>query len=987
MIPIRVSNKIYDPREKKKKKKSWNWLDIELEKIKVIDLYLLDFDLTESEEEFVRDEIFVDPIIQETFGRYSGNDITTSYDRIIQVGFKPGMKDGEGERAKDTIEDLLNKKVEGGVYTATEYLLKGEFSQNEIDILSEQLLANDLIHRITQISLKDIREKEELLEEIPKVTSTHVPKVDTFSEDRLNEINKKRNLALSEEDIEAIKDYLGSESVLDRRKSIGLTGEITDVELELLAQTQSEHCKHKIFNAKIDYIDKETGKRENIDSLMDTYIKSSTKEIDRDWVLSTFWDNAGVVEFDDEHAVALKFETHNSPSAKEPYGGSITGIVGVYRDPMGTGMGTKILAGGYGFCTPDPFYEGSLEPEMAPRRLLQGIVEGVRDGGNKSGIPTITGYSKYDNCFLGKPLVYVGAIGMMPKEAGESKGWEKDVDDGDLIVTVGGRVGRDGIHGVTESSLEFGEHITSGHVQIGDPFTQKKVHDFLLEARSEELYRLVWDMGGGGLSSAVGETAEFSDGCVLELDKVPLKYSGLDPWEILVSESQERMLLGIKPELWDKLSKLARKHDVEIARIGRFTDSGRMHVKYEERTVAYMDLQFLHHGFPGYEMEAVWEGAEGDNPKISKDENPGETLRKILSRPNIASKNWIQRQYDHEVQGTSVVKPLVGEVDVRSDASVIKPKEESNKGLALGLGNCFKYSQIDTYWMAACSLDEALRRVVSVGANPQRIALNDNFCWPNSEYDPQNNPEGKRNLGKLVRAAKALYELTKEFSTPCISGKDSMFIDGNLPDGKGGTKKVSGIPALQFSALGRVDDVFDCIDLVPEREGDRIYILGETREELGASEYFEHLGYLGKNVPRLEDPELTRKIYFAVHEAIKNGLLSSCHGCYRGGLAVALAEKSIAGGLGLEVSLDEVPGEGLDSMEKILYSETPGRFLVTVKPDEEKEFKELLEDIPFGRIGRVEGDRLKLDMEKSERDIDLSIEELRKSYTATFGEF
>lgn len=453
MIPIRVTNKSPDPREKQLIDRSQSWLKIQLEEAKVVDLFLLDFELEGKDLSFVTEEIFVDPVIQKSFGRYAETDVYEPYDRLVQVGFKPGMKDGEGERAKRAIEDLLDKKVGGGVYTATEYLIKGEVDEGEVERLSDQLLANDLINRITEVSVDELPGGEEELEEVPKVSSDQAPRVETFRSEELGEVNERRNLALSDSDIEVIEKYLDTQEVTRERKEKGLSEEITDVEFELLAQTQSEHCKHKIFNADIDYNDRSNGNRERIDSLMDTFIVSSTEEIDADWVLSTFWDNAGVVEFDEEHAVALKFETHNSPSAKEPYGGSITGIVGVYRDPMGTGQGTKIIAGGYGFCTPDPFYDGPLKPEIAPRRLLRGIVEGVRDGGNKSGVPTIAGYSKYDNSFLGKPLVYVGAVGMMPRETGGGKGWEKDVESGDMIVTVGGRVGRDGIHGVDRKSV------------------------------------------------------------------------------------------------------------------------------------------------------------------------------------------------------------------------------------------------------------------------------------------------------------------------------------------------------------------------------------------------------------------------------------------------------------------------------------------------------------------------------------------------------
>ena len=984
---VRVAPTEEDPRERDLSKKSEKWFGIGVGDCQVLDVYLLDFELPEGGLSEVTKEILVDPVIEQSFTSYSQVlKEWPDFDWLIQIGLKPGVKDGVGERTQAAIEEQLDLGLSEGVYTCEEYLLTGNLDREDCRKIARDLLANDLINRITVLSRSEVEGREEELNRVPRIRDTNGGEVHTFPTGQLSEVSHRRNLALSEEDIDAIADYVSSPSVVEERKSHGLTDQVTDVELEVLAQTQSEHCKHKIFNAEIDYFDRETGRKEKINSLMDTYVKRSTEEIDPDWVLSTFWDNAGVVGFDSDYAVSMKFETHNSPSAKEPYGGSITGIVGVYRDPMGTGQGCQIIAGAYGFCTPDPFYDGELKPEISPRRLLEGIVEGVKDGGNKSGVPTITGYSKYNNCFLGKPLVYVGALGLVPRELNGKQGWEKDALPGDRIVMVGGRVGRDGIHGVTESSLEFGEHITSGHVQIGDPFTQKKAHDFLMEARDRGLYRLIWDLGGGGLSSAVGETAEFSGGCEVDLDDVPLKYQGLNPWEILVSESQERMLLGVDPDDLDELEGLADRHDVEITDIGRFTDSGKFHIRYDDDTVAYLDLEFMHEGFPSYHLQAEWSPPEFEEPSTPDDRDPERLILDMLSRSNIASKEWIQRQYDHEVQGTSVIKPLVGEGSVKSDASVIQPLRDKTLGLALGLGNNFEYSQVDPYWMTASSLDESIRRVISVGASFDRIALNDNFCWPNSLYDEVDNPQGKSNLGKLVRACKALYKFTTDFETPCISGKDSMFIDGNLEDEEGNVHKVSGIPALQFSAMGRVADINNCLDLVPQQPGDPIYMIGMTRKELGGSEYYTHLDLEGGNVPRL-DSEEAEGIYRVVSEAIRSGLLASCHGCYRGGLGVALAEKAIASQLGMEVSLSEVPSGGIDLDPELLYSESTGRFLVTVKPEEESNFQELTSDIPSSRIGEVTSSRFCLSGLDGGELIDLPVGKLTEAYKSTFEEF
>jgi len=982
----RVVNKENRPKEETLQKKAHRWLGVEIAVLKIIDIYLIDLPLSSQDIHAVEEEILVDPILQKSFHSYEGTDVHKDFDWILQVGLKPGMKDGEGERTKGAITDLLGEHLQGNVYTAQEYLLKGKLSRSDLNQLATELFANDLINRISAVKTKEISKNEKALQEIPTISSTHRPDVQTYQLDELEEISTRRNLALSKQDIVSIKNYWQEEDVVTNREEVGLSSQITDVEVEAIAQTQSEHCKHKIFNGKITYENTEIESTETIDSLMNTYIKRSSKQIDRDWVLSSFWDNAGEIEFNEDYALTLKLETHNSPSAKDPYGGAITGIVGVYRDPLGTGKGSKIIAGSYGFVTPYPSYKGPLRPEIKPRRLLEGIVEGVRDGGNKSGVPTVTGYSKYDNSFLGKPLVYVGAVGLMPKEINGEKSYHKRAEPGDLIIIAGGSVGRDGIHGVTESSLEFSEDITSGHVQIGDPFTQKKVHDFILEARDQGLLKLVWDLGGGGLSSAIGETAQFSGGCILDLKKAPLKYEGLDPWEILVSESQERMLMGISPDHLDDLGKLARKHDVDIANLGEFTDSGYFHVKYGERTVAYLDLDFLHHGFPQYELEAIWRSPQLSEPDFPISQDLEAEFLDMLARPNIASKEWIQRQYDYEVQGNTVIKPLVGKKPVKSDGSVIKPLPDVDTGVALGLGNNFHYSKIDPYWMAASSLEEALRRVISVGADPNRIALNDNFTWPNTLYHEKENPEGKLNLGKLVRANKALFKFTQAFKTPCISGKDSMFITGNLPDRTGKVNKVSGIPALQFSALGIVNDVHNCRTLTPQREGDLIYLIGVTRNELGGSEFYEYHGKTGTNVPRVNADE-TIKAYDFIHSCIKEDLVLSVHGIYRGGLIISLAEMAIAADMGLEVNLGKVPLAKEMREDKILYSETPSRFLITVDPEKERALNERMTKLPAQKIGVIGGKKLVVKNLSNSTVINTELNEIKQKYYETFEGF
>ena len=994
-LEVKFKDGFVDTRGERIKRKIANWLGIKVSKVRVVDIYTIDANLSPEQFETIRENIFLDPVTQVASyaQHHRDKNLVADFDYLIEVGFLPGVKDTVGETSKGAIEDLLKRELKPNeaVYTSTQYLIKGEnLTKDKMEHIARDLLANELIQHWKILSYNEWQ-KQGIKPTVPKVEIPHRPEVKeidlNISDVELIELSKSRQLALSLADMLTIKKYFQNQAVIEKREKVGLSGKPTDVELEAIAQTQSEHCKHRIFNARINY--RENGKTEIIDSLFNTYIKRATKEIEKNksWIVSTFWDNAGVVRFNNNWYYIVKCETHNSPSALDPFGGAITGIVGVYRDPMGTGKGSKIVAGTYGFCTGSPFYKGDLRPKMHPRRLLEGIVEGVRDGGNKSGIPTPYGIVFFDDSYIGKPLVFVAAVGIMPAKVRDESSHIKRIDPGDLIVMVGGRVGKDGIHGVTEASLEHGKWITAGHVQIGDPFTQKKVQDFLLEARDMGLYNCITDNGGGGLSSSVGETARFSNGCELWLDRVPLKYEGLDPWEILLSESQERMTLAVPPDKIEQIKELAHKHAVELSVLGKYTDSGKFHVLYEGKTVAYLDMEFLHGGFPRLNLDAEWEPKLEDEPVLPKNVEHNDVLKEMLSRINIASKEWIERQYDHEVQGGSVVKPYLGQDnDVLSDATVIRPLLDSFEGLAIAAGINPKYSKIDTYHMTAYALDEAIRKVLAVGASLEQIAMNDNFCWPNPIYDPEKNPDGKYKLAQLVRANKALYEYTKAFGTPCISGKDSMFVDGYIEDIYGKVHKISGLPALQFTAVAKIPDVRKCVTMDVKQPGDLVYLLGFTKDELGASEYYEMLGYVGRNVPKVDAKEAL-KLYKALNNAIEARLVASCHGCYRGGLGVALALKAIAGGYGLCIDLAKVP-TNLIREDKILYSESPSRFIVTIAPENKERFEEVFKDLPFSCIGTVIQDKKFVVRGLNDKKIiDLELDDLKKAWQQTFANF
>jgi phosphoribosylformylglycinamidine synthase len=587
-------------------------------------------------------------------------------------------------------------------------------------------------------------------------------------------------------------------------------------------------------------------------------------------------------------------------------------------------------------------------------------------------------------------LVFVTAIGLMPSQIRGEPAEEKTTSAGDLIVMCGGRVGKDGIHGVTAASESFSAHTPAGHVQIGDPYTQKKMHDFLLEARDQGLIAFITDNGGGGLSSSVGESARFSNGCVVELEKVPLKYEGLDQWEIWVSESQERMTVAIKPEDWGQFETLSRKHAVESTVIGHYTDTGRLHITYDGQTCASVDIEFMNSQFPQWTFEAEWTPPEMRGliePGLAEPQDASELLLDILARPNICSKEWISRQYDHEVQGTSVVKPLVGkERDVVGDAVVIRPVLDSVQGLAAAQAVLPTYSEIDTYHMVACTIDEAVRRVVAVGGDPERIGGVDNFCWPNIQYDPIDNPDGTYKAAQLVRANWALRDICRAYGVPLLSGKDSMYVDGYLKGRRGETKKVSALPTLQFSCTSVISDVTRCVTMDCKVAGDLVYVLGETRNERGACEYYEHLGYVGLRVPQLK-PEPSMRLYRALNKAIQEELVASCHGVYRGGLGVHLALVAMGGGLGMNIDLSQVPRADAEQDSMILYSESPGRFIVTIDPGHRLAFDAHFDMLSHACVGTVSsGPDLIVNGLGGETIINIPVPELKAAWKRPFGE-
>ncbi len=993
-LEITSRSDLTDPEGRGIRRKARDYFGIEIEDVRTIRVVTIDAALSAAALETVRTELFTNPVTQIS----SFEPLQTPFDFTLWIGYRPGVKDNPGATALEAMADILGPCFTPGdaVYTSKRYCLTGKnLSRTQVETLAAELLANDIIQQWRVIGREEWNAEEGIGIVIPKVMLDHTPTVAAVpidSDMTLRKISDERGLALNPNDIPVIRSYFMNADVRRQRAAAGLL-DPTDVELEYISQARSDHCNHNTFGGRFRYRDGPDGAVEIVDDLFTTFIREPTVALaaEKPWVVSVLWDNAGAGRFDDDHHYVITGETHNSPSNMEAYGGAITGIVGVYRDPMGTGKGARLVMGTYGFCVGPRDYAGPLTPRLHPRRLLDGVVEGVRDGGNKSGIPTTFGQVTFDAGYLGKCLVFVTAVGIMPAFLNGEPSDRKTTTPGDLVVMCGGRVGKDGIHGVTASSEVFSEHTPAGHVQIGDPYTQKKMHDFLLEARDEGLIAFITDNGGGGLSSSVGESARYSNGCEISLEKVPLKYAGLDQWEIWVSESQERMTVAVRPEHIDRFMALSQKHAVESTVIGRYTDTGKLHITYDGKTCAYVDMDLLTAGFPQWEFDACWLPPESrglTEPVIQPPRDYGRLLADLLARPNICAKEWIVRQYDHEVQGGSVVKPLVGAGrDVAGDAAVIRPVLSSRKGLAVSQALLPFYSAVDAYHMTACTIDEAVRRLIAVGADVGHIGGVDNFCWPSIQYHPERNPDGRFKAAQLVRSCRALKDLCMAYRIPLLSGKDSMYVDGHLTGPYGESHKISALETLQFSTIGVVDHIDACVTMDSKRSGDRVYVVGTTRDEMGASEYYAHLGYIGRNVPQVRTDE-TAPCYAAVAAAVSQGLVASLHGVYRGGLGVHLAMVAMGGELGMEIALDKVPVDGrMDRADAVLFSESAGRFIATVSPERCATFENTLEGTVFACVGEITGDEtLTIRGRGGEPLLSLPVADLKASWKGTFGD-
>ena len=929
-------------------------------------VFLIEADLDEAVVQRIADGLLADPVNQTAaLGTGPGPDDG----QVVEVHYLPGVMDPVADSTRDAITELLDLPADRApeVRTGYRYDMIGA-TREEGERIAHRLLANPVVQSVT---FEPYHPESFLRGQRVPMNVQHVP-ITSLNDDGLRTLSRSGHLFLSLPEMQAIQNEY---------RDAGR--EPTDIELETLAQTWSEHCVHKTLKSRIHYgehgadspsdIDWSTRPGHTvqadgsviIDNLLKSTIAAATEQLRSDgvdWCISVFVDNAGVIAFDDTDAVTFKVETHNHPSALEPYGGAATGIGGCIRDTMGTGLAARPIANTDVFCVafPDGWATASDEESddstqpipkgvLHPKRILQQVVAGVRDYGNRMGIPTVNGAVYFDDRYLGNPLVFCGSIGLIPRDLafGDARG-------GDHIIVLGGRTGRDGIHGATFSSAELTDtHADefSHAVQIGNAITQKKTLDVILAARDEPdgpLFHAITDCGAGGYSSAVGEMGE-SLGAVVHLERAPLKYQGLSYTEIWISEAQERMVLAVPPEYLDRVLTMAADEDVEACDLGHFgTDDRQLLLNYDSTEVGRLGMAFLHNGLPQLTREARWEGlTETDaSPNRARpsaqtsSDDIGDLLLALLAHPNIASKHWIIRQYDHEVQGGSVVKPLAGAADGPSDASVLRPKLDSQRGIALSLGLATALGDIDPYWMTLAAIDEAVRNLVCVGARPDRIALLDNFCWANCEDPTQ--------LGALVRAAEACYDGALAYRTPFISGKDSLNNEFKLDTGQ----TIAIPPTLLISAIGLVNDVGTCVTMDAKAPGNLLIQVGLTTSAMAGSHLQLITRPAGTDLPKV-DLGLAPQCMAVVARLIGEGRVRAAHDCSEGGMLVAAAEMALAGDIGLRVDLAGVPKLSTVDQAAACFAETPSRILLEIEPKQFDAVARQLRDerIPFGQIG------------------------------------
>jgi phosphoribosylformylglycinamidine synthase II len=900
--------------------------------------WLIEGDLDQAEVERIADRLLADPV-SETFvaDEPSAPRLTAPREglpTVVHVMPRPGVTDPAGLTASEALARLGHPGVV--VRSLRKYWLP-PLDATAATHLATRLLANDAIHDVVvgPLAIRSLGGGASW------IFASHDVPLTGLDDTALEKLSRDRCLALSVAELHAVRDHF---TALGRPP--------LEIEIETIAQTWSEHCCHKTLTSPVEH-DGPAGIRRYANLLKET-VFAATQEVRRslgsaDWCVSVFRDNSGVVRFDGDHDICVKVETHNHPSAIEPYGGAATGLGGVIRDVLGTGLAARPVANLDVFCVaPCDTPAAELPPGVIPpRRLLAGVVAGVRDYGNRMGIPTIAGAVAFHPGYVGNPLVFCGTVGIMPRGNAEAS-----VQPDDLVVVAGGRTGRDGIHGATFSSIELtsdSETESGGAVQIGHAIHEKTLTDFVLEASRQRLFRGITDCGAGGLSSAVGEMAA-TLGAEVDLDRVPLKYAGLSATEVWISEAQERMVLAVPPADWERLAAIAAAEGVEVSAIGRFTGAGRIVLRWNGTVAGELDCRFLHEGRPRRTLTARFVPAAEPAAAWRPEGGLPAALLEVLAAPDVASKEWIIRQYDHEVQGASVTKPLLGPGAGPADGTVIRGVLGRDRGIVLGVGLRHRIGQLDPYQMAAGGIVEAIANVVAAGADPGRIALLDNFCWGDTRR-----PES---LGTLVEACQACHDVAIAFAAPFVSGKDSLNNVFGYVDAFGGSREISIPPTLLATALGQIPDVRRSVSTDLKRLGSRLAAVGLSRPATAGSQLELTGRVCGGPIPRV-DVDACRAAIHAVARAQAAGSVLACHDLSDGGLAVAVAEMAIGGLRGARLYLGEVPFACSDDLPDsvrdlaIAFGESPGRFVCEVAAGTEEKFAAALGDVPWAFVGEV----------------------------------
>jgi len=896
--------------------------------IETTTIYLIEGELDATSLDQIIHELLCDPVTEHaSVGSTKGR-----ADSVVEVHPLPGVMDPSAQAVEQAVHQLLGETVR--VQTGHRYDFHG-ITNEGAEQLVRRCLANEVV---TGIHVSPYHPKVFACGHEHDMSVPEIP-ISRCSDAQLEKLSRDSHLFLDLEEMQTIQAHYKEQGREPR-----------EIELETLAQTWSEHCVHKTIKATINYTGPDTDGRPGhedhgdgsttIHNPLKCTVAAATHELMNDgidWCLSVFVDNAGIIAFDDDTAVCFKAETHNHPTAIEPYGGAATGIGGCIRDIMGTGLAARPIAATDVFCVAH-FDHDVPSGCLKPRRILGEVVRGVRDYGNRMGIPTLNGAVWFDDRYAGNPLVFCGCIGVMPRDAIAG-----DAKHGDRIIAIGGRTGRDGIHGATFSSAELTDtHADefSHAVQIGNAITEKKALDAILEARDYEggcLYSAITDCGAGGFSSAVGEMGE-QIGATVQLEQAPLKYAGLTPSEIWISEAQERMVLAVPEENVPKIAEICERHDAEMCNLGSFgtstNDTPELVLRYGDEEVGRLSMAFMHEGLPETTRTAQWSHAEKTEPG-DRSLDVQSMLPRLLAHPNIASKQRIIEQYDYEVQGRSVIRPMVGPLaNGPSDAAVITPVRGSTRGLAIANGLATSLEE-DPHVLAVSAVDECVRNIVCVGGDPSRIAILDNFCWPGVK------DEGS--LGRLVRCAHGCYDAAMAYRTPFISGKDSL--NNQFTSENGETICIP--PTLLISGFGIVHDIKQCVTMDAKTSGNKLILVGETTRAMGGS----HVLLIE---PELScDTELPRACLTsgpanaaAVHKAILGGVVRSAHDCSEGGVLLAAAEMAFSGNLGLELTLQDD-----DSTGTLCFAETPSRYLLEVAPSKVDELLSLLGDVPSCCIG------------------------------------